>query len=102
MVNKIVGEAMIYLMSINTICLIIGIVLVLTAWSKRPKPPKMCDSCKHLLMKGGARYRYNCGRDCGKPYGSTHSYDYNDAPEYCSFYVQMNDVVNPTANNCEE
>lgn len=102
MVNKIVGEAMIYLMSINTICLIIGIVLVLTAWSKRPKPPKMCDSCKHLLMKGGARYRYDCGRDCGKPFGSTRSYDYDDAPEYCSYYVPMNDEANTLCESVNE
>lgn len=102
MVDKIVGEAMIYLISINTICLIIGIVLFLIAWGNRPKPPKMCDSCKHLLMKSGGRHQYNCGRDCGQLYGGVHNYDYDSAPEYCSFYVQMNGIESPNVNNCGE
>ena len=55
----------------------IGVILIVAKDLKKPTP---CDSCKHLVSKGGT-WKYECNAKY-----SFFSDSFDKAPEYCSYY----------------
>ena len=46
--------------------------------------PKMCDSCKKLIRKGGGVWRYKCRYRYSEEFGFTNRFD--RCPKYCKYY----------------
>lgn len=60
-----------------------GAVLTETFKSNKKKIP--CDTCKHLLKKGGGVWKYYCGNPV------LYSGEFDKPPEYCVNYESRED-----------
>lgn len=59
-----------------------ALAAIITLIVYHKKKPSLCDSCKHLVQKGGGAYKYYCE-------GGRYSYsiDYFDKPpKYCAYH----------------
>ena len=54
-------------------------VVGVAIWKGRTPPP-LCDSCKHLKMKGGDLHRYSCRK---------RHFGYDNAPTICADYERF-------------
>ena len=62
-----------------------AVILAAFGLHKLIKKPKPCDSCKHLIKKGGGPWRYTCGRR-----GDLFTDTFDKPPKYCKYWTGRN------------